>query len=257
MLPCQPTKESACSVFKQHRTSSGAVKVKCVLRPKGDKSFWSWQWASLHDGGDGLTVPTTATPRASIAGLPDQASSSTIPSPRLSMQQAGGSRGSLTKSTGSSQGGAYPKRPPSVGSRKPGGGGPPTPRGGGGGGAASAAARKSVAAGRGPASKASPRSTSQQLGACRPADGAGAVPVATGGRAVQAAPDLSRSNQSASDCDRDGLSLLGDGAADSRGSGALEAPPQTLRMALSSDKRDSPLAPQSTGHLTYCGEPAG
>lgn len=110
--------------------------VRCVIRPKDDQSYWSWQWSNHFDGSDGFMVqpvtPTMASsvgrggPGSSAPSSPRQATSRKATMGRQSASETARSNGEapsapsaalpLEDSTGSGAG--YPK--PSRGSGRTG-----------------------------------------------------------------------------------------------------------------------------------------
>lgn len=43
-------------LMRQACARNELLRVKCILRPKDDQSYWGWQWSNFYDGGDGLQV---------------------------------------------------------------------------------------------------------------------------------------------------------------------------------------------------------
>jgi len=55
-LYCSSRQTVLALLMRQACVRNELLSVKCIIRPKDDRSYWGWQWSTFHDGGDGLSV---------------------------------------------------------------------------------------------------------------------------------------------------------------------------------------------------------
>jgi len=75
-------------LMRQACSRNELLTVRCLVRPKDDSSFWSWQWNTFYDGSDGLTTHTSCRSGGSTMGVQDRMDSHSPTSSRLSSPHA-------------------------------------------------------------------------------------------------------------------------------------------------------------------------